>query len=100
PASDDNLEFAIKLEADRMINRFIDAEDLASEMTVVRNEFESGENRAQSVLMQRMLSAAFAWHNYGKSTIGNRADIERVPVANLKRFYKKFYQPDNAMLVV
>ena len=100
PASDDNLEFAIKLEADRMVNSFIKAEDLASEMTVVRNEFESGENRAQSVLMQRMLSAAFEWHNYGKSTIGNRADIERVPVANLKRFYHKFYQPDNAMLVV
>ena len=100
PASDDNLEFAIKLEADRMVNSFIKAEDLASEMTVVRNEFESGENRAQSVLMQRMLSAAFEWHNYGKSTIGNRADIERVPVENLKRFYKRFYQPDNAMLIV
>ena len=80
PASDDNLEFAIKLEADRMINSFIKAEDLASEMTVVRNEFESGENRAQSVLMQRMMSASYEWHNYGKSTIGNRADIERVPV--------------------
>ncbi|MCX7418117.1 MAG: insulinase family protein, partial [Planctomycetia bacterium] len=100
PASDDNLEFAIKLEADRMINSFIKAEDLASEMTVVRNEFESGENRAQSVLMQRMMSASYEWHNYGKSTIGNRADIERVPVANLKRFYERFYQPDNAMLVV
>ncbi|HLQ44211.1 MAG TPA: pitrilysin family protein, partial [Planctomycetaceae bacterium] len=100
PASDDNLEFAIKLEADRMVNSFIKAEDLASEMTVVRNEFESGENRPQSVLMQRMLSAAFEWHNYGKSTIGNRADIERVPVASLRRFYQKFYQPDNAMLVV
>lgn len=100
PASDENLEFAIKLEADRMMNSFIKAEDLASEMTVVRNEFESGENRAQSVLMQRMMSASFEWHNYGKSTIGNRADIERVPVANLKRFYERFYQPDNAMLVV
>ncbi len=100
PASDDNLEFAIKLEADRMLNSLIRGEDLASEMTVVRNEFESGENRASSVLMQRMMSAAFEWHNYGKSTIGNRADIERVPVENLRRFYKKFYQPDNAMLVV
>lgn len=100
PASDDNLEFAIKLEADRMVHSLIRAEDLASEMTVVRNEFESGENRPQSVLMQRMMSAAFEWHNYGKSTIGNRADIERVPVENLRRFYKRFYQPDNAMLVV
>jgi zinc protease len=100
PASDENLEFAIKLEADRMINSLIKAEDLASEMTVVRNEFERGENSPQSVLMERMFSAAFEWHNYGKSTIGNRADIERVPVENLRRFYRQYYQPDNAMLVV
>ncbi|MEO1984318.1 MAG: pitrilysin family protein, partial [Fuerstiella sp.] len=100
PASEENLEFAIHLESDRMVNSFIRAEDLASEMTVVRNEFERGENSPSRVLMQRMMGAAFEWHNYGKSTIGNRADIERVPVANLKEFYKRFYQPDNAMLVV
>ena len=99
-ASDDNMELAIRLEADRMINSFIKAEDLASEMTVVRNEFERGENSVQRVMMQRMIGAAFEWHNYGKSTIGNRADIERVPVASLKKFYQRFYQPDNAMLIV
>jgi zinc protease len=100
PASKENLEFAIKLEADRMVNSYIKGEDLASEMTVVRNEFERGENSPSGVLGQRMMSAAFQWHNYGQSTIGNRADIERVPVDNLKRFYKKYYQPDNAMLTV
>lgn len=100
PASPENLEFAIRLEADRMVNSFVKKEDLDSEMTVVRNEFERGENSPSSVLGQRMMSAAFQWHNYGKSTIGNRADIERVPIDNLKRFYKKYYQPDNAMLVV
>lgn len=99
-ASDENLEFAISMEADRMINSLIKAEDLASEMTVVRNEFERGENSPQRVLMQRVFSTAYEWHNYGKSTIGNRADIERVPVDNLRRFYTRFYQPDNAMLVV
>jgi len=99
-ASDENLEFAISMEADRMINSLIKAEDLASEMTVVRNEFERGENSPQRVLMQRVFSMAYEWHNYGKSTIGNRADIERVPVENLRRFYTRFYQPDNAMLVV
>lgn len=100
PSTDENLEFGIKLEADRMINSFIKAEDLASEMTVVRNEFESGENNPFRVLQQRVTSAAFDWHNYGQSTIGNRADIERVPVENLREFYKKYYQPDNAMLVI
>lgn len=100
PANDDNLEFAIRLEADRMMNSFIKSEDLASEMTVVRNEFERGENMPHAILGQRMTSAAFNWHNYGKSTIGNRADIERVPVEKLREFYAKYYQPDNAMVVV
>ena len=100
PASDENLEFAIRLEADRMVNSFIKGEDLASEMTVVRNEFERGENSPFRVLMQRMMAGSYEWHNYGKSTIGNRADIERVPVDNLRDFYKRFYQPDNAMLIV
>lgn len=100
PATAENLEFAIKLEADRMVNSYIKGEDLASEMTVVRNEFERGENSPDRILGQRMMSAAYEWHNYGKSTIGNRSDIERVPVENLREFYKKFYQPDNAMLVV
>ncbi len=100
PASNDNLEFAIKLEADRMVNSYVKGEDLTSEMTVVRNEFERGENSPSYVLAQRMMAAAYEWHNYGQSTIGNQADIERVPVENLKRFYKKYYQPDNAMLVV
>jgi zinc protease len=100
PASPANLEFALKLEADRMINSYVKGEDLASEMTVVRNEFERGENSPSRILNQRLFSAAYEWHNYGKSTIGNRADIERVPIDSLKRFYQKYYQPDNAMLIV
>ncbi len=100
PATDDNLEFAIRLEADRLVNSNVRGEDLASEMSVVRNEFESGENNPRTVLFQKMMSAAFQWHNYGQSTIGNRADIERVPVENLQRFYRKYYQPDNTLVVV
>ncbi|WP_337173273.1 pitrilysin family protein [Paludisphaera sp.] len=99
-ATDDNLEFAIRLEADRMVNSPIKPEDLATEFSVVRNEFERGENNPMGILMQRVASAAYDWHNYGKSTIGNRTDIERVPVENLRAFYKKYYQPDNAMVVV
>ncbi|HEV7926124.1 MAG TPA: insulinase family protein [Verrucomicrobiae bacterium] len=99
-ASDDNLEFAIDLEADRMVNSYIKGEDLASEMTVVRNEFESGENSPSGVLNKRITATAYNWHNYGKPTIGNRSDIERVPVENLRAFYKKYYQPDNVVLVV
>ncbi len=100
PASDENLDFALSMEADRMINSNISAEELAKEMTVVRNEFEMGENSPFNVLTERISSAAFLWHNYGKSTIGNRSDIERVPAESLRAFYEKYYQPDNAVLVV
>jgi len=99
-ASDENLEFAIDLEADRMVNSYIKGEDLASEMTVVRNEFERGENSPSEVLSKLVTATAYNWHNYGKPTIGNRTDIERVPVDNLRAFYKKYYQPDNVVLVV
>jgi zinc protease len=95
-----NLEFAIALEADRMVNSNVAGEDLNKEMTVVRNEFESGENNPFQVLQQRLFSAAYQWHNYGQSTIGNRSDIERVPIENLRSFYRRFYRPDNSMLVV
>jgi len=99
-ATGDNLEFAIRMEADRLVNSLIKGEDLATEMSVVRSEFESGENSPERVLQQRMFSGAFQWHNYAKSTIGNRSDIERVPVKALRDFYKKYYRPDNTMLVV
>jgi zinc protease len=100
PASPDNLTFALRLEADRMINSRIAAEDLAKEFSVVRNEFELGESNPISVLEEKMFSAAYQWHNYGKSSIGSRTDIERVPVENLRAFYRRFYQPDNAVVVV
>src|SRR6059058_3330985 len=100
PATDENLEFAVQLEADRLVNSFVKREDLVSEMTVVRNEFERGENSPPGILSQRVYAAAFEWHNYGKSTIGNRSDIERVPIESLQAFYRKYYQPDNVVLIV
>ncbi len=99
-ASDENLEWALDLESDRMINSYIAKKDLDSEFSVVRNEFESGENDPSGVLFERVLATAFIWHNYGKSTIGNRSDIENVPIDNLQAFFRKFYQPDNATLLV
>ena len=100
PASEDNLAWAIDLEADRMVNSFIAEEDLESEMTVVRNEWESGENQPVAVLQKRVMSTAYDWHNYGNSTIGARADIESVPIERLQAFYRKYYQPDNALVVI
>ena len=83
-----------------MVASFIAKADLATEMTVVRNEMEAGENNPGRVLMQRTLSAMYPWHNYGKSTIGARADVENVDIARLQAFYRLHYQPDNATLIV
>ncbi|MGB7394752.1 MAG: pitrilysin family protein [Pricia sp.] len=99
-ATEENLDWALDLEADRMVNSYIAKKDLESEFSVVRNEFEAGENSPVRVLMQKTIDAAYLWHNYGNSTIGNRSDIERVPIENLQAFYKKYYRPDNAVLMV
>jgi len=99
-ASDENLRWALGLEADRMVNMTMEKKDLDTEMTVVRNEMESGENSPLNVLEERVLAAAYNFHNYGKTVIGARADVERVPIENLAVFYRKYYEPDNAVLVV
>src|SRR5437764_939945 len=99
-ATDGNLRWALGLEADRMVSSRMDKALLDTEMTVVRNEFERGENSATRVLEERVVATAFLWHNYGKSTIGSRADIENVPIDRLAAFYRKYYQPDNVVLTV
>ncbi|MCS3530730.1 pitrilysin family protein [Chryseobacterium sp. JUb7] len=100
PSSDENLKWSLEMEADRMINATILQSDLDKEFSVVRNEFEIGENNPGSVLMERIVSTAYLWYNYGNSTIGSKEDIERVKAPTLRKFYEKHYQPDNATLVV
>jgi len=99
-ASEENLRWALGLEAARMVDMTMLKKDLDTEMTVVRNEMESGENSPLNVLHERVLAAAYNFHNYGKTVIGNRTDVERVPIGNLAAFYAKYYQPDNAELIV
>ena len=99
-ANDEHLRFALELEADRMVNSFIAKKDLDSEMTVVRNEFERGDSQPGAVLLQRLNAAAFTSHNYGKPTIGVLSDIENVNIERLQAFYKRHYQPDNAVLLI
>ncbi len=100
PAEEGNLEWALDLEADRMVNSFIAKTDLDAEMTVVRNEMEAGENNPLGILFERVLATQYLWHNYANSTIGARSDVENVPIERLQAFYRKYYQPDNAVLVV
>lgn len=88
-ATDDNMDWALRWSADAMVNSFIAKKDLDSEMTVVRNEYEMGENDPVSVVLKRMQCILFDWHNYGKPTIGARSDIENVKIENLQAFYHR-----------
>lgn len=99
-ANEANLDWYLGWQADAMVNSLIARKDLDSEMTVVRNEMESGENNPFRVLMSKMMAAAYQWHNYGKTTIGARSDVENVDIGRLQAFYRTYYQPDNAVLIV
>ncbi len=99
-ANDDNLRWYLSWQADVMVNSLIAKSDLDSEMTVVRNEMESGENNPGGVLFRRTMAAMYDWHNYGKPPIGARSDVENVDITRLQAFYRQHYQPDNATLIV
>ncbi len=100
PASDENLAFALALEADRMVSARLDARELESEFSVVRNELEIGENDVAGLLEERIERAAYLWHGYGRSVIGARSDVEGVPIERLREFYRRYYQPDDAVLTI
>ena len=99
-ASDENLKWALDMESDRMVNSFIKKEDFDKEFSVVRNEFEMGENNPFAVLYQHTMAAAYIAHSYGRPVIGNKSDVERVTMDKLQAFYHKYYQPDDAVLTV
>ena len=96
----DHLELAVAMEADRMRNLLLREEDRQPEMTVVRNEFERGENDPFESLNKEVTAAAFIAHPYHHSTIGWRSDIEKVSIAKLREFYDTFYWPNNATITV
>lgn len=96
----EHLPLAIGLEADRMRNAWIREEDRNSEMPVVRNEFERGENLPSEALDKQIWALAYEAHPYHHSTIGWRSDIEQVPIERLQQFYNDFYHPDNATVTV
>ena len=98
--NDANLKWYIGWLADAMTNSYVARKDLDTEMTVVRNEMESGENSPDRILLQRTMALMYDWHNYGHNTIGARADVENVDIPRLQAFYRQYYQPDNATLVV
>jgi zinc protease len=99
-ANEENLKWYLAWQADAMVNSFIARKDLDTEMTVVRNEMEMGENSPDRILLDKTLATMYEWHNYGKTTIGARSDVENVDIPRLQNFYRQYYQPDNATLIV
>jgi zinc protease len=95
-----NLDWYMHWLADALVNSNVARKDLDSEMTVVRNEMERGENDGSTVLYFKTLAAAYWWHAYGHVPIGARSDVENVDISQLQAFYHKYYQPDNAVLIV
>jgi len=100
PTDPVQIAWALRMEAERMTHANVIRKDLDSEMTVVRNEMEQGENSPGRILIEKTTAAAYQWHAYGKSTIGARSDVENVNIPHLQAFYRKYYQPDNATLIV
>jgi zinc protease len=98
--NDEHLRWYLAWLADAMVHSTISRRDLDTEMTVVRNEMEMGENSPFRILLQRSLAAAYQWHNYGNATIGARTDVENVDIERLRAFYRQHYRPDNATLIV
>jgi zinc protease len=90
------LDEVLKLEASRMRGSLLLDEDRQPEMTVVRNEYERGENSPFQVLYKHTFATAFREHPYHHPTIGWKGDIEGVSTARLKEFYDVFYHPNNA----
>ncbi len=96
----EHLETAIAIEADRMRNAFLRDEDRQPEMTVVRNEFERGENDPFDALDKNIWATAYQAHPYHHSTIGWRSDIENVSTERLREFYNTYYWPNNATVTI
>jgi zinc protease len=96
----EHLEMAVSMEADRMRNLLLREDDRKPEMTVVRNEFERGENSPFQALIKEIFQAAYVAHPYHHSTIGWRSDIEKVSIEKLREFYDTFYWPNNATVSI
>lgn len=95
-----DLELAMRIEADRMRHAHLREADRSSEMTVVRNEYERGENDAFQVLYKNVWALSYLAHPYHHSTIGWKSDIEKMSIEAIQDFYHRFYGPNNAVVTL
>lgn len=94
------LDFAIKLEAERMRNLMFRPEMIATEREVVKEEIRQQENSPIAKGFLRFLEVAYTKHPYAWTAGGNSKDLDATTTEDLKTFYDAYYQPNNALLVV
>jgi len=94
------LKALLVLEADRMQNALINAEQLTSEKRVVISELQGYENNPSYRLSRAVMRAAFPNHPYGLTVGGTKADVEKFTLEQVRYYYRNYYSPDNATLVI
>ncbi len=99
-AGDANLEWALDLEADRMVNGVFSQKELQTEIAIIHNEAETCEDNLYRLLLERVMASAYLWHSYGRPTIGAASDLENATLERVQQFYRTRYRPDNAVLLV
>jgi zinc protease len=95
------LELALRLEADRMANLALSAEEFAKEIKVVMEERRwRTEDRPHSLVYEQLMATALTAHPYRNPIIGWMNDLENMRIEDARDFYRKWYAPNNAVLVI
>jgi len=98
--SSDKLELAMRIESDRMVNSLIDPKEFKAEQIVARSELEGHENNPDHLIYYELYATAFKAHPYQWPTIGWRHDVETITRDELYEYYRTFYRPNNATVVI
>jgi len=96
----DRWNIALDIEADRMINCVFEPEEFESEKKVVIEELKGGLDSPWGLLIQEVNAAAYKVHPYRNPVIGWLNDVERATATEQQAYYRKHYQPNNAVLVL
>lgn len=97
----DKLDLIADLESDRMVNLVVDEKAFKTETEVVQNERRfRNENSPDGLMYQEIFSLAFNKHSYRWPVIGYEEDLNRMSAKDAMEFYRNFYSPNHATIVV
>ena len=96
----DRWEVALDMEADRMVSCAFDPEEFEAEKKVVIEELKTGLDSPWGLLLQELEATAYKIHPYRSPIVGWLQDVERATVESQQAYYRRYYHPNNATLVV